>query len=195
MPDSLAKFNTALYGEAVAKKLTKEDWVLSGLSALAEEGPSALKADRLARRLNVSRGSFYWHFKSLALYHSAVLEGWSRRSTFGIIEELELLSGSQEKLHELLAIAFQADPALERGIRAWATKDNQVAKSVERIDQTRIGFLTGLLAECEVPIQEAHSRAVLLYLANLGRLSVSDEIAHAIPLETLQDLALPKPDS
>ncbi|RTL63482.1 MAG: TetR/AcrR family transcriptional regulator, partial [Hyphomicrobiales bacterium] len=57
-------------------RLARADWVKAGLKALAREGASALKADRLARELGVSRGSFYWHFADVDAFHRAVLEGW-----------------------------------------------------------------------------------------------------------------------
>ena len=35
------------------------------IAALAETGPEALKAEPLAARLGVSKGSFYWHFRDV----------------------------------------------------------------------------------------------------------------------------------
>ena len=47
-------------------RLTKQDWINSGLRTLATEGASALKVGAMAAALGVSRGSFYWHFKDFA---------------------------------------------------------------------------------------------------------------------------------
>ena len=44
------------------KRLSAQDWIAFALSTLAREGFAALKADVLARKRGVSRGSFYWHF-------------------------------------------------------------------------------------------------------------------------------------
>jgi len=43
-------------------RLGKADWLDAGLAALAAEGPAALRAEALARQLNTTKGSFYWHF-------------------------------------------------------------------------------------------------------------------------------------
>jgi AcrR family transcriptional regulator len=47
-------------------RLTVDDWVQAGFAILAEEGIKALKIDRLCRRLDVTKGSFYWHFTDIA---------------------------------------------------------------------------------------------------------------------------------
>jgi AcrR family transcriptional regulator len=41
-------------------RLTVDDWVQAGFAILAEEGIKALKIDGLCRRLEVTKGSFYW---------------------------------------------------------------------------------------------------------------------------------------
>ena len=46
------------------KRLTREDWVLAALQVLLKEGIEAVQITALAQALNVTRGSFYWHFKS-----------------------------------------------------------------------------------------------------------------------------------
>ncbi|MGL4556031.1 MAG: TetR/AcrR family transcriptional regulator, partial [Afipia sp.] len=46
-------------------RLTREQWIAHGLRTLARQGPAALKTGMLAEGLQVSRGSFYWHFNSI----------------------------------------------------------------------------------------------------------------------------------
>jgi AcrR family transcriptional regulator len=43
----------------MTERLTVQDWIDFALTTLAHEGFEALKADVLARKLGVSRGSFY----------------------------------------------------------------------------------------------------------------------------------------
>ena len=38
---------------------TRDDWISAALAALAEGGIEAVKVERLAARLGVSKGSFY----------------------------------------------------------------------------------------------------------------------------------------
>lgn len=45
-------------------RLAKEDWIAHGFEVLKTEGPGGLKAVKMVKTLNVSRGSFYWHFEN-----------------------------------------------------------------------------------------------------------------------------------
>lgn len=55
------------------KKLTRDDWIEAGLKTLDLEGYTAISGERLARRLNVTRGSFYHHFRSREDFMRALL--------------------------------------------------------------------------------------------------------------------------
>jgi AcrR family transcriptional regulator len=45
-------------------RLEKKDWMRAARLTLLEGGPSAVRVETLARKLRVSKGSFYWHFKN-----------------------------------------------------------------------------------------------------------------------------------
>jgi AcrR family transcriptional regulator len=46
------------------------------LGILAEEGITALEIDRICSRLDVTKGSFYWHFTDIAGYRAMLIEAW-----------------------------------------------------------------------------------------------------------------------
>ena len=46
----------------MSKRLGKTEWIDAGLKALARDGVDAVRVERLAERLCVTKGSFYWHF-------------------------------------------------------------------------------------------------------------------------------------
>ena len=46
-------------------RLSASDWVDVGFTFLGDEGIQGIKIDRMAERLGVTKGSFYWHFKDL----------------------------------------------------------------------------------------------------------------------------------
>lgn len=151
-------------------RLTRQDWVRAGLKALARNGVNALKADVLARELGVSRGSFYWHFTDVTAFHLAVLEAWEEATTAQVIDTVEALQGSvPEKLHLLAQTAFATEGALERQVRAWASQ-NVIAEEVqERVDQTRMAFVTRLSELAGMDRQTAQLRSKFFYLALVGR--------------------------
>src|SRR3546814_18257468 len=45
-------------------RLSAEDWAQAALDLIAEHGVAAVAVEPLARRLGVTKGSFYWHFPS-----------------------------------------------------------------------------------------------------------------------------------
>ena len=45
------------------ERLDRRAWVEAALAALAEGGAAAVKVERLAAKLKVTKGSFYWHFR------------------------------------------------------------------------------------------------------------------------------------
>ena len=51
----------------MSDRLTKSEWLRHGLRTLASEGPVALKVGPMSEKLNVSRGSFYWHLGALRI--------------------------------------------------------------------------------------------------------------------------------
>jgi AcrR family transcriptional regulator len=58
------------------KQRCREDWILKALDVLRKEGLAGVRAERLARDLNVTKGSFYHHFKNLADLQEAILDYW-----------------------------------------------------------------------------------------------------------------------
>ena len=91
-------------------RLGPTEWVNAGLKALARFGFAALKADTLANRLRVSRGSFYWHFAHVSAFHAAILSRWREVALEKIIAEVE--GTADDRLEALLTRAFGAGSAL-----------------------------------------------------------------------------------
>src|SRR6202023_1045555 len=103
----------------MTRRLTARDWIACGLATLAREGADALKADVLARKLGVSRGSFYWHFADLDAFHARVIERWKKVATEAIIADIERYRSFDERLDALLRHAFGRGAAVEVRMRAW----------------------------------------------------------------------------
>jgi len=146
-------------------RLGPEEWVRAGLKALAKSGASALKADKLAASLGVSRGSFYWHFADVPAFHAAVLERWREVALENIIREIETTS---DPLEALLQRAFADGSGIERAVRAWATADAQARKAVEAVDAERVRYLQKLLVDAGISADVAATRARVMNWTYLG---------------------------
>jgi AcrR family transcriptional regulator len=148
------------------ERLGPEEWVNAGLRALARSGFTALKADRLAKTLGVSRGSFYWHFADVGAFHAAVLRRWREVALENIVADLEATTG--DRLDALLHRSISARSNLEAAIRAWAFADREARVAVDTVDAERVRYLRKLLVETGVDPIHAETRAHILNWTYLG---------------------------
>lgn len=156
-----------MYG-AMITTLTAEKWISHGLAALANHGYGALKADVLAKSLNVTRGSFYWHFRDVAEYHKAVIELWRTRATENIIAQIETVADRAERLPTLFRTALGGNIALDKAMRAWAQSEPVAKKALAEVEAIRVQYLEQLLDTANVPTKSIKSRARILHWAFVG---------------------------
>jgi AcrR family transcriptional regulator len=149
-------------------RLTAQDWIDFGLKTLAREGADALKADVLARKLGVSRGSFYWHFAELGAFHASVIAHWRQMATEAIIADLERYGSPEQRLDALLRRAFGHDNLIEIRMRAWGDENAEAARALSEIDRRRQTYIERLLADAGIAPPLAATRTQLLYWAYLG---------------------------
>jgi len=159
-----------MYGIGMTARLSKQDWLDHGLKVLATSGVTALKAEPLAKSLNVSRGSFYWHFADIGKFRQELLARWQARVTENTITEIERQGETANRLNRLMQIAMQADDKLERAVRSWATQDPVAGKSVTKVDKIRLGYLSEILQNTGIPKRHANARAQFIYWAWLGQI-------------------------
>jgi AcrR family transcriptional regulator len=189
MAGTLAEVNTLVYGGAMNDRLTKSDWIDHGLRTLANDGPNALKVGPMATKLNVSRGSFYWHFRDIADFRSEVLRSWQERTTDQVIYELEAAKAEPDRLKHLMKRAFVAKRSLDRAIRSWASDDEDVAAIVASVDARRVAYIAKLLVAAGVDSRRALPRAAFMYWAYLGQAIVMDPRHSTIAVSAMDDIS------
>ena len=104
-----------------------KDWINAAQAALVRDGVDTVKVLALASKLEVSRSSFYWYFKSRDDLLLALLDQWEERNTQSIVRQCALEAGC---IGEAASNFFRCfiDPALfDRGldfaVRAWARQN------------------------------------------------------------------------
>jgi AcrR family transcriptional regulator len=153
----------------MADRLTRQDWLTAALGALARGGTEALRVEPLAKRLGVTKGSFYWHFADRPALLAAALAEWERRATDAVIVEVEAAGGDASvRLANLFRIAAAADGRLERAVRAWAAGDAAAAAVQGRVDARRHAYVAAQLAALGFSEDEAAARARIAYRAVMG---------------------------
>jgi AcrR family transcriptional regulator len=152
----------------MSERLTPQDWIDFALVTLSRAGFGALKADVLARKLGVSRGSFYWHFTDLGAFHARVIAHWKHAATEAIITDIERYAAPEERLDALLRHAFSRGSSLEVRMRTWAENNTEAARAVNDIDRRRREYIERMLVDAGIESPAAATRAQLLYWTYLG---------------------------
>src|SRR5215468_2006603 len=94
-------------------RLGRSEWIHEGLRVLGEEGVEAVRVEPLAKRLGVTKGSFYHHFGDRDELLRALLDRWHERATSLVIEIVSRHSRRpEERLRHLLEMVI--DPAARR---------------------------------------------------------------------------------
>ncbi|NMV40889.1 TetR/AcrR family transcriptional regulator [Ralstonia insidiosa] len=125
-------------------KTTRAHWIEAGFELLDIEGAVGISAERLARRLNVTRGAFYHHFTSRDDYVRSLLAEWERTYTGSILSLIQPGDTAETLLMRYLDVAASMHPQREVAIRAWAMREPLVADTMQRVDALRLAFATSL---------------------------------------------------
>jgi AcrR family transcriptional regulator len=94
---------------AKTERLSREAWITGALDALAEDGLDALAVEPLARRLGVTKGSFYWHFASRDDLLRAVLDQWEHDGVDAILREIGAQGDPRSALARMITRAFDIE--------------------------------------------------------------------------------------
>lgn len=157
-------------------RLSALDWENAALEAIAEQGISAAAVEPLARRLGVTKGSFYWHFPTREALLKTALERWERTDEEEFIG-VEPIREPRERLRELFrrtSREMQSHVVYSALLRAL---DHPVVQPVmSRVSQRRIDFLTVAYRQLGLDRVAASYRARLAYAAYAGFLQLSTQL-------------------
>lgn len=149
--------------------LTKRDWIDAGWVIMANQGITAVKVEVLARQLEVSKGSFYWHFKNRKELLEGILQRWENETQW-LIEESKKAATPKEQLFKLFALAEEMcnQPDPESAIFLWANQEAAVQERVHIVETMRVNYLDQLLQEYGFNKLEARHKAEMGYFAFMG---------------------------
>ncbi len=151
--------------------LSREDWIEAAIDELSVSGFRGVAVEPLARRLNISKGSFYWHFRDLKELVAAVLDAWKQRGFEDVIANLRTIRNPQQRLAALIHTAWgnRRDLRAESALVSEALAGNkQVIPVIEEVTAGRLEYLRSLYREMGLPASEATQWAVTAYSAYVG---------------------------
>jgi len=164
---------------AVAKtdrpqRLSALDWAHAALDVIAEEGVAAVAVEPLARRLGVTKGSFYWHFPSREALLLAALERWEAMEQETVFGKLDAFPEPRERLKALFQlVAHELKPHRIYSELLKALDHPAIQPVLARVSQRRMDYLAASFRQAGLPRLEAINRARLTYAAYVGFLQLS----------------------
>ena len=153
-------------------KVTREDWIEVALNTLIEEGIEQIKVMILAKKLGVSRASFYWYFEDRQVLLDELINIWRATNTASLIEQaLKPASSIVESIANVFSCWMDIEsfnPRLDAAIRAWAHQDKAINQLVDEEDNKRLDAIKTMFIAHGYPSKEAFIRARVLYFMQIG---------------------------
>lgn len=156
-----------------------EGWLEAAYQALLESGVDSVKIQPLAKKLNLSRTSFYWFFKDREELLDALIARWRDKNTGGIVKQSEAYA---ESLAEAMLNVFDCwlnkdlfDSKFEFAMRSWALQSEELLSEIQKADRQRMDALKRMFMRFGVAENSADVRARTTYLVQIGYISMQSE--------------------
>jgi AcrR family transcriptional regulator len=168
-------------------KVTRDDWLNVAMDVLITDGVEQVKVLALSERLNVSRSSFYWYFKSRQDLLDALLKTWEQTNTAAMVARAEApaeaITGAVLNIFHCIANPALFNTALDFAVRDWARRSGKVRSLLDRSDARRLEALTQMFMRFGFAEIEAMTRAKVLYYMQLGYDMAEPNESHAHRLQ------------
>ena len=153
-------------------KVTREDWLRVAMDLLVSDGVSEVKVLTIGNRLEVSRSSFYWYFKSRKDLLNQLLAEWERTNT-GILvaaaaEPAPTITAALNNFFRCIVDPDGFNHQLDFAVREWARRDGAVRRIIDRSDTARTQALARMFERHGYAPAEADIRARVLYYQQIG---------------------------
>ena len=149
--------------------LSREAWVRAATVLIAQEGVAAVAVEPLAQALWVTKGSFYWHFKTRDELIQVTLEAWEQDQSADVVTRYAAIPEPRQRLRVLLFAAFE-DVMNGRFFAALSvsSEDPRVRPFLRRATERRLAFGVEAFRALGLDEKEARQRALLAYAAYAG---------------------------
>ena len=156
---------------AAPTRTPRASWIEEGLRVLGVGGPDAVRIEKLAQTLGVTKGGFYWQFDGRRALLEEMLDTWERVGVDAVIERVEGKGGdARAKLRRLFALSSYSGDLLkiELAIRDWARRDKTVAQRLIRVDNRRMEYMRSLFGAFCPDEDEVEARCMLAFSLWIG---------------------------
>jgi len=145
------------------QRVTKAQWLDMALEVLETDGVAGVRIEVLAKRLEISKSGFYWHFKNRDQLLKDMLDYWTHELTEVATENPELLTlKPKSRLIKTAEMILEHDlTRYEIPIRQWALQDAVAARAVRKVNRLRLDFIGGAFSELGFTGDDLDMRAML----------------------------------
>lgn len=150
--------STARKGRA-NDSLTREDWIAGAWDMLGDAGLDGVRVEPLAKRLGVTKGSFYWHFKDRQELLDALLDRWFSIWDDQMSPDIDGDGSAADRIWALMeSVIRRTSRGQTVSLRLLSHKHDDIAARIEERDAQRLAFLMQRLEEIGFPREEARVR-------------------------------------
>ena len=167
--------------QSIAKKkerstLSAGDWEQQALILIAEKGIRAVAVESLARRMGVTKGSFYWHFNNRESLLEQSLIRWEKHDATNLQTSLSAIEDPRERLRSFFRRTGREKLTHNVYSSLCTASDHpQVEPLLERVAERRMKHIEKAFEEIGFDPKEASHRARLTYSAYLGFLQLQQQ--------------------
>ena len=153
--------------------LSAGDWEQQALVLIAEKGIRAVAIESLARRMGVTKGSFYWHFPNRdALLEQSLLR-WEKHDEANLQASLGAIADPRERLRSFFRRTGREQLTHDVYSSLLTAADHPKVKPLlERVAERRMKRIEAAFGEIGFTHEEASHRARLTYSTYLGFLQL-----------------------
>lgn len=154
-------------------KLSAADWERGALELIAEQGIQALAVEPLARRMGITKGSFYWHFSSREALLDQALKRWEEHDSRNLNKSLGEIDHPRDRLESFFRRVGREKLTHEVYSELCAAAGHpQVEPVLERVAERRMQHLSASFEELGMNAVDARNQARLTYSVYLGFLQL-----------------------
>lgn len=153
-----------------------EGWLEAAYESLLESGVDSVRILPLAKKLGLSRTSFYWFFKDREELLAALIGKWRDKNTGGLIRQSEAYA---ETIVEAMLNICDCwldmslfDSKFEFAVRSWALQSEDISAEVRAADAARIAAISRTFLRHGYDEISADVRARTIYLVQIGYISM-----------------------
>ena len=130
-------------------RLSRSEWLDRSLDLLSEN-KGHFRIDALVKKLGVTKGSFYWHFKNRDDFVHSLLNHWAETSTMSVLEQMDKYQNAdaEKRLLGLMRILSNKEySCFDIAIRNMAAWSEEAANTVISVDKARLDIVSSLFKE------------------------------------------------